>query len=305
MACPTCQTTTICPTTTTTTLAPCHGESCEEIVVSTCVKYTGESLPCLGIANGDNLSDILDQINTVMCELQGITTTTTLAPTTTTTTVAPTTTTTTEATTTTTLAPTTTTTSTTTEAPTTTTTTVATTTTSTSTTTAAPTTTTTTVPQGTYSIGETVLGGKVAYILQPGDPGYEVNVQHGIIVEESPSMSGQWGCPTNSILGGANGTALGTGQQNTIDILAECSQPGIAAKLCSDLVENGYSDWYLPSKDELIKVHQSGQLAYAYPLFWTSSEISFDTAWQVDVSTGEAVAVSKSSIRAVVAIRSF
>ena len=172
--------------------------------------------------------------------------------------------------------------------------------------TAPPTTTTTTTTSVTYTIGELALGGVIGYILQPGDPGYDANVQHGLVATVNDiSTSAEWGCIGTLI--GTTSNSIGTGNQNTIDIMADCSTAGIAARLCGDLVEGGYSDWYLPSKDELEKLYIN-QVAignFAIDFYWSSSEFSDTTAYLQFFGNGIFFGTTKDIPYYVRAVRSF
>ena len=104
---------------------------------------------------------------------------------------------------------------------------------------------------------------------------------HGLIAAPSDqATAGWWGCYLTDI-DGADGTAFGTGNQNTIDIMAGCSEATIAARYCGNLVLNGYDDWYLPSKDELNKLYLNRVAVGGFvdEFYWSSTEYNTTDAW--------------------------
>ena len=117
-----------------------------------------------------------------------------------------------------------------------------------------------------------------------------------------------WGC-YGTLIPGADGTAVGTGEQNTIDIEAGCTTPGTAADICANLDLGGYSDWFLPSKDELnlmyenLKVFGVGGFAVYY--YWSSSEYLASIAWLQYFGNGHQYYNAKDDTYRVRAVRAF
>ena len=140
------------------------------------------------------------------------------------------------------------------------------------------------------AIGDSHQGGIIFYLDASGG---------GLIAAPSDQSSdAEWGCDGTAI-SGADGTAIGTGYQNTIDIEAGCTTLFTAADICANLTLGGYSDWFLPSKDELnemyVNLHQQGLGGFANDDYWSSTEPSvdlgspgFDTscAWSQDFQDG-------------------
>jgi|LauGreDrversion4_2_1035121.scaffolds.fasta_scaffold106514_2 hypothetical protein len=120
-------------------------------------------------------------------------------------------------------------------------------------------------------------GGIIVYYLQPGDPGYTAPDTNGLIVYPQVLTTAPWGC--TGVRTGAIAQGVGSGSANTTAILSACTAAGIAAKVCNDLSAGGYSDWYLPSKDELNKVYlQRASLSFLNNTagYWSSSETESD-----------------------------
>lgn len=158
-------------------------------------------------------------------------------------------------------------------------------------------------------IGDDYKGGKVAYILQQSDPGYVAGETHGLIATASDQAASILWSPFPMTIG-ATGTALGTGLSNTNSIVTALGPEVYAAKLCADLVLNSYSDWYLPSKDELNKLFINrvavGGLSNI-DFYWSSSEyFSSGGAWSQYFGNGYQLGGNEEDTRARVrAVRAF
>ena len=139
------------------------------------------------------------------------------------------------------------------------------------------------------AVGDSYGGGIVAYILQIGDPGYDANVQHGLIaaIADQSSATIQW-YNGSYVETGATGTAIGTGQANTTAIVEKQGAGSYAAQSCNDLTVGSYSDWYLPSKGELDKLYINKVAigGFAGDYYWSSSEGYIYGAWDQNFLDG-------------------
>jgi hypothetical protein len=123
----------------------------------------------------------------------------------------------------------------------------------------------TTATPSTPYIGQNYAGGIVFYIDSTG--------LNGLVCAAADQGSYTWGCQGTNI---PTGTAFGTGATNTAAIVASCGDANIAAKICDNLVLNSYSDWFLPSKDELSLIYTNlyaqGLGSFSTSYYWCSSQ---------------------------------
>ncbi len=170
----------------------------------------------------------------------------------------------------------------------------------------------------TPAVGDFYGGGVVFYIFQSGDPGYVEGETHGLICAVSDQTGGsgiQWynGSFTTT---GATGTAIGTGQANTTTIISNQGAGTYAATVCTSYVGGGFTDWFLPSKDELNLMYQNkatinataganGGISFASNYYWSSTESSSSYAWRQYFGSGFQYFDDKYNTNRVRAVRAF
>ncbi|MCP4001404.1 MAG: DUF1566 domain-containing protein [Gammaproteobacteria bacterium] len=126
------------------------------------------------------------------------------------------------------------------------------------------------------AIGDTgPAGGIVFYVTNGGLHGLEAAP-----ADQNGGSGGTWGC-YRTLITGADGKAVWTGDQNTSDILAGCSDAGTAAALADAYTLGGYNDWFLPSKDELelLYLQKTVMSGFNRNSYWSSTEDDSYLAW--------------------------
>jgi hypothetical protein len=163
----------------------------------------------------------------------------------------------------------------------------------------------------TFSIGDTGPGGGKIFIT-PSTVGNSTG-KYFEVAPVAVEVQRTWstGANQSALVSGADGTAIGTGAQNTIDIVAQSGNVAAtsAAVYCSELTYGGYSDWFLPSKDELTQMYVNRVALNAgfstVVLYWSSTERSTAAAWYQHFNEPNPNPDSKPSTNSVRPVRAF
>ena len=130
---------------------------------------------------------------------------------------------------------------------------------------------------------------------------------HGLEAAPVDQSSGAPGGCYGTAVSGVNGLVVGTGKQNTAAIISGCADAGTAAKVARAYTLNGYSDWFLPSKDELALLYslQSVVGGFASDVYQSSTQIDAHSEFVINFSGSILRQSFKNSLYRVRAIRAF
>ena len=141
-------------------------------------------------------------------------------------------------------------------------------------------------------VGDFYQGGVVFYIFVDGDTGYVAGETHGLIAAVQDQSSGIRWYNGSYVTTEATSTALGTGATNTTTIISVqgATETSYAAGLARAYTGGGYTDWFLPSKDELNKMYTNRATInttaaansgsdFVSDFYWSSTEDGFYDAW--------------------------
>ena len=124
-------------------------------------------------------------------------------------------------------------------------------------------------------VGDSFQGGIIAYISKPSDLDYDPSVPYVVIAASvDQSLGASW---------------------------------TTANKICDDLELNGYTDWYLPSKEELNKLYLNKYIigGFSDSWYWSSTEGRPGTAWLEIFNNGNKHIYFKDDTYNVRAVRTF
>ena len=164
-----------------------------------------------------------------------------------------------------------------------------------------------------YTVGSTgPAGGKIFYDKGNSNDGWRYLEAAPFDVVRETKVAFVWGGYGTNV--GGTGTAIGTGKANTDAIRAKfgATEPyynntDYAAKVAREYSYGEYTDWFLPSKDELNEMYKNkgtiGGFQNAY--YWSSSEYSSVSAWKQNFSNGSQYNTNRNNISRVRPVRAF
>lgn len=130
--------------------------------------------------------------------------------------------------------------------------------------------------------GEFYKGGHIFYL--------DINTGKGMVTgfQDDSSAIAWGGCNFSN----PTSTNIWSGLENTSELATYCGMPYLGnnpIKVCSSIEKNGYTDWFLPSKEELINLisnlsRKEGIYFGAVSGYWSSSNIDAEKIWTVNSS---------------------
>jgi hypothetical protein len=124
--------------------------------------------------------------------------------------------------------------------------------------------------------GDSFGGGKVVYLLQPGEQGYTAGQAHGLVA--------------------------------ALEDIGKGTTWAKAVKLCQDYRGGGFSDWRLPDKEELNRMYLNKSAIGGFKerhFYWSATESDKNDAWDQSFRNGNSNLGYKLDNNYVRAVRSF
>ena len=146
---------------------------------------------------------------------------------------------------------------------------------------------------GTCAIGNVAPGGGYVFYVSPTVINVATGISSGgIYLATAPQTWGggsidpnaSFGCGSTNIA--STSDSVGSGAENTRLINAGCATAGIASRLAADSSAEGFTDWFIPSIDELTLIYNNLKLNSLSNLqswnYWSSTQgttLSYGKYW--------------------------
>ena len=143
---------------------------------------------------------------------------------------------------------------------------------------------------GTCSVGDLAPGGGYVFYVSATTINVAAGISDGgIYLATAPQTwnggaadpNASWGCG-GTIISGSFSSAIGSGAENTRLINAGCATAGIASRITAASSAAGFTDWFLPSIDELTLIYNNLKVPGLSNLqswnYWSSTQSTSNAA---------------------------